>query len=122
MEERNGAGRGYWPSLLNMATKTPECKALQKLMHAICSNLSSTPDAIAPLATDLCGNEVINEATARSVKATVGLTPYEKASKLVTAVQGTVKLNTEKFHVFVEKLEEHGFSEMSEKLLKAPGK
>lgn len=105
-----------------MAHKTPEYKALQKSMHAICSSLSGSPDSLIPLATDLCGEEVINESTAAAVRTVLGVTPYNRATTLVTAVLSTVKFNTGKFRTLVEKLDEHGFPLLANKLRKQCGK
>ena len=101
---------------------TPEYRALQQLMHTICSSLSSAPDVITALATDLYEEQLISEPITRSVRGTIGVMPYNRASLLITAVQRAIKLNTSKFYVFVEKLDGHGFPEISQKLLKICGK
>ena len=105
----------------NMAM-TPQYIALRKLLHTICSTLSKTPDSISPLANDLNGEGLIPDAVSSAVQQTAGIAPYNLASKLVSAVHIAIKLNTDKFYVFAQKLDEHEFPELSKKLLEKCGK
>ena len=99
----------------------PELDTLSELMHVTCNSLNRSPHAIVPLATDLCGSKLINGATLQSIKTTTGISSYEKASEMVTAVQGNVALNGDKFYLFAKKLEDHGLVDLSKKLLETCG-
>ena len=74
------------------------------------------------MANDLCAAKLLNEATRSAIQTTKGVSAYELASQLVSAIHATVKLDKDKFYVFVEKLRAHGYVEAAEQILHDCGK
>lgn len=105
-------------------TKSPEFESLRVCMYDICSVLSSKPEALTPLSTDLYSVKLIGKVLYDDVKHKVargGVHPFELATSLVSHVHSGVQFNPPTLYEFADKLAKGGNEEVSLKLLKECG-
>ena len=74
--------------------------------YRLCKDLSSQPDVITPLADILYGSGLIADETRQGVQHTLGLTPYDRATKLLDAAEKVVQDSMQKAQKFCECLKE----------------
>ena len=76
--------------------------------YRLCKALSSQHDAITPLADLLYGSGLITDDTRMAVQHTLGLTPYDRTTKLLDAAEKVAQDSMPKAQKFCACLEECG--------------
>ena len=83
-----------------------ECQVFKKYQARLCDALRE-PCVVTALARDLCASGIIPTATMSSVSQP-GVSPYNRANKIMTAVLVSLEEDPSLFHVVTEKLENQG--------------
>ena len=76
--------------------------------YRLCKAVSSQHDVITPLADHLHGSGLIADETRLSVQNTLGLSPYDRATRLLNAAEKVAENSMQKAKKFCECLEECG--------------
>ena len=78
--------------------------------YRLCKALASQHDVITPLADILYGSGLIADGTRLAVQHTLGLSPYDRATKLLNAAEKAAQDSMQKAQKFCECLHESGIS------------
>ena len=95
--------------MANFNKNTPEYKIFHQYQSDICNGLSRLPDSITPLAQSLCSAGIIMPSTMTGLSAP-GLTPFDRANRVMTAAGTSIEQDVSNFEIVLEKLDDQGLS------------
>ena len=95
---------------------TPEFTAIRRKLPDILDAIAKIPATIPRLTARLCAVELINEQVKNDVDYTPGISPYEKATKIIDAVHLIVSFNTGSFYSFTGVLRDCQFAIIADML------
>ena len=104
---------GIFATAADMATTSPEFTAIRKKLPSILDAIAKIPATIPLLTASLLAEDLIHQQVKNDVDYTSGITPFEKANKIVDAVHLNVRFNTELFYKFIEVLRDCQFDQIA---------